>query len=259
MSMYRLTSAAFVSAVLLVSCGEAAPETSSGAAAPSAGTTTKGAEPAALPAPTPEIAQADTACTPRFNAPTVGLTVVMGSSMSSLAMEYRVTRVNGDRAEATSTMLIGPEGTRGASYEIARRDGFVVLEGVTKDARRSTTYGPELTRAAIMALKPGERISTTVEESSDFAGEAGSRKVRGTYSVQFVGCSDLEIDGRTIPSKVFEVRSISRSYNNRAPEGEREGERQTLNRYWVSRDHGWVIRNDEEGGSLVARSLATGR
>lgn len=250
--MSRLFRLGLASTLLLAACDDSTPRPA-----------TEGAPAtAALPQlaagdPTPAI-RTDAGCDARFGTPRSGLTVVLGGPSASIAMENRVTAVEPGGARATSTMLMGPDSTRGPSHEILRRDGFVMVEGGTRDARRMTSYGPELTREAIMALRPGGVLSTRVTESTDFAGEAGRREISGTYRVVFVGCSDLEIEGARTPVKVFEVRSVARAYDSRAPEAQREGERQTVNRYWVSEQLGWVLRNDDESGSLVARSVKTG-
>lgn len=243
--------AGLVSVLLLSACNDPAPDASaSGTVAP------ESAPELPVVASGPAI-RTDAGCTPEFKSPGVGFTTVLGGASSTIAMEYVVTSIEDGRVHATSTTLIGPDQTRGPSHSIVRRDGFVVLEGGTNDARRITSYRPELTRDAIMALRPGGSLSTSVTESSDFEGEAGKRDVRGTYKVTFVGCSDVAIGDSTYPAKVFDVRSVARAYDGRAPEGEREGERETLNRYWVSEQYGWVIRNDDGRGSLVAKSLRT--
>lgn len=219
--------------------------------------------PAPDPAPALKTADADgpairtdAACNAAFLTPQPGLKVLFrGPVGDRLWIEHEITAVENGRAHAASTMLMGPERTRGPSHELVRRDGFVTVEGGTSDARRLNAYGPQLTAAAIHGLRPGGGLTTTITESSDFAGPAGKRDVRGDYVVTFLGCSDLDVGGARTPVKVFEVRSVSRAYDQRAAEGERDRIRQTLNRYWVSERLGWVLRTDDSGGSIIAHSL----
>lgn len=243
--MLKSLSAGVASALILAACSN--PEQKAPAV---------DAPPAALKAAEGPAIRTDAACDATFMVARPGLKILFRGPLGDrLWIEHEITAVEGRQTRATSTMLMGPERTRGPSHQVLRRDGFVTVEGGTSDAKRLNAYGPQLTSEAIQGLRPGAKLTTTVSESSDFAGEAGRREVRGDYVVTFVGCSDLDVNDTKTPVKIFEVRSVARAYDGRAAAGNRDGIRETVNRYWVSERLGWALRTDDAGGSIVAQSF----
>lgn len=196
-------------------------------------------------------------CDAGFDAPPVGLRVVLrkeDGAGASLGVETAVDRVEGGRVFASRALVREGGGPTGPKSSVVRRDGFITLASGDADAPRTYVYGPEVSSAAIRAMRPGDTLTTHMVERSNIPG-AGEGQAEGVFKIVFKGCTTLSLTDGEEDARVFDVTSVVRSYDARAAGGPTDETREVFNRYWISKRLGWVVRNDTPSGSLVAASI----
>ena len=194
-------------------------------------------------------------CDARYGQPSPGLQITYdgrsAGADADFGFRYAIETVEGDRARATETLLIGSARGDGPKMPIVRRHGLIVAESGGEGSRRAYEYG-SLPAAAIQTLRPGESFETTVTERSDFS-PGGPGVAQGRLKVTFVGCSTLAVEGRDEVAKVFDVESAARAIKPPKASGPPRDETvPTRNRYWVSERLGWPLVDETADGSIVA-------
>lgn len=243
----RVLSCLAISALLLGGCS---PERD---AAPRSQSTEKGpAEPAQL--------RRDAACNAAFPSPGPGTEiryslVQNNGSVLPVTLLDKIVSVEGDvvRVEQAMEMTAGEKTPSVSPYE---RQSVVFWRsvGAPGASRRVYRYSEADLSRRLKALKPGQSLKTAVVESSEFE-KAGARTIEGSHSVTFLGCGDVEIDGRQETAKVFQVQSIGRSYRANAAPADREAVVKTNNIIWISARDGWVLKDVTAEGQATAKAI----
>jgi hypothetical protein len=194
-------------------------------------------------------------CLARYGRPTPGLQITYDGRSAradaDFGFRYAIETVEGDRARATETLLVGSARDDGPKMPIVRRQGLIVAESGGGGSRRTYEYG-SLPAEAIQMLRPGESFETTVTERSDFS-PGGPGVAHGRLKVTFVGCSTLVVEGRDEVAKVFDVESAARAIKPLKDSGvPRDETVTTRNRYWMSERLGWPLIDETADGSIVA-------